>query len=72
MAVDCTDAEINEVSACKNCGNNPTLDLLECKAAGDVYGVCDGHGICGHDVSNFVREMMPKLFLTDPNKDRST
>ena len=47
MAVDCTDAAIGEVSACKNCGNNPTLDLLECKAAGDnVYGVCDGHNTC--------------------------
>jgi len=33
----------------------------------DLYGVFDGHGVTGHDVSNFVRQMLPSLILTDPN-----
>jgi len=28
-----------------------------------LYGVYDGHGPSGHDVSQFVKEMLPKLFL---------
>jgi serine/threonine protein phosphatase PrpC len=35
----------------------------------DLYGVFDGHGVCGHDVSNFARECLPKLFLSDKNRD---
>lgn len=38
----------------------------------DLYGVFDGHGVCGHDVSNFVREFLPKLFISDPNRDTNT
>lgn len=39
-----------------------------------VYGVFDGHGRKGHDVSNFVKENMPKILLSqdafqdDPQK----
>merc|ERR1712032_759686 len=29
------------------------------------YGVFDGHGDTGHDVSDFVKEMLPKLLLKD-------
>lgn len=35
----------------------------------DLYGVFDGHGVSGHDVSNYVRENLPKLFLSDKNRD---
>jgi serine/threonine protein phosphatase PrpC len=30
-----------------------------------LYGVFDGHGQKGHDVSNFVKENMPKLVIRD-------
>jgi serine/threonine protein phosphatase PrpC len=30
-----------------------------------IYGVYDGHGQKGHDVSNFVKDSMPKLILRD-------
>lgn len=31
-----------------------------------IYGVFDGHGRQGHDVSNFVKENLPKLIIKDP------
>jgi len=31
-----------------------------------VYGVFDGHGQRGHDVSNFVSEALPKLIVKNP------
>jgi len=31
-----------------------------------IYGVFDGHGKSGHDVSNFVKENLPKLIVKDP------
>lgn len=37
----------------------------------ELYGVFDGHGVCGHDVSNFVKEYLPKIFMSDPNRDTS-
>jgi len=30
-----------------------------------IYGVYDGHGKAGHDVSNFVKENLPKLIIRD-------
>jgi serine/threonine protein phosphatase PrpC len=30
-----------------------------------IYGVYDGHGKTGHDVSNFVKENMPKIIVKD-------
>lgn len=38
------------------------------KVDGDfaLYGVFDGHGKQGHDVSNFVKENLPKLIIKDP------
>jgi serine/threonine protein phosphatase PrpC len=30
-----------------------------------IYGVFDGHGKQGHDVSNFVKENLPKLIIKD-------
>jgi len=30
-----------------------------------IYGVFDGHGQKGHDVSNFVKENLPKLIIRD-------
>jgi len=36
-----------------------------CKVEGDysIYGVFDGHGRKGHDVSNFVKDYLPKILL---------
>jgi len=31
-----------------------------------IYGVFDGHGRQGHDVSQFVKENLPKLIIKDP------
>jgi len=31
-----------------------------------IYGVFDGHGRQGHDVSNFVKDNLPKLIIKDP------
>ncbi len=25
-----------------------------------LFGVCDGHGMCGHSVSEFVSEILPE------------
>merc|ERR1711976_590091 len=30
-----------------------------------MYGVFDGHGQKGHDVSNFVKDNLPKLIIRD-------
>mmetsp|Transcript_17491 Transcript_17491/g.49623 ORF Transcript_17491/g.49623 Transcript_17491/m.49623 type:complete len:439 (+) Transcript_17491:77-1393(+) len=32
-----------------------------------VYGVFDGHGRKGHDISNFVKEIIPKVLAKDGN-----
>jgi len=36
-----------------------------CKVEGDysIYGVFDGHGRKGHDISNFVKDYLPKILL---------
>jgi len=31
-----------------------------------IYGVFDGHGPCGHDVSEFAKNMLVKVLLLDP------
>jgi len=31
-----------------------------------IYGVFDGHGPYGHDISNFVQETLPKCLVQDP------
>ena len=28
------------------------------------YAICDGHGVNGHLVSGFVKEMLPSLYFT--------
>lgn len=43
------------------------VTLLEDKFK--LYGVFDGHGPTGHDVSNFARETVVKLFLRAPERD---
>eukprot|EP00923_Selenidium_pygospionis_P029708 GHVN01052904.1.p1 GENE.GHVN01052904.1~~GHVN01052904.1.p1 ORF type:complete len:220 (+),score=30.92 GHVN01052904.1:692-1351(+) len=35
-----------------------------------MYGVFDGHGPCGHDVSNFVHYTLPYLLIGDQNFEK--
>lgn len=37
-----------------------------------LYGVFDGHGPCGHGVSNFVHNTLPFLLVGDPNFETDT
>lgn len=37
-----------------------------------VYGVFDGHGKAGHDVSHFVKSILPKTILDDPRLGKSS
>ena len=32
-----------------------------------ILGVFDGHGTHGHEISNFIHNLLPKLLLTHPN-----
>jgi len=32
-----------------------------------LFGVFDGHGPYGHDISNFVHDQLPSCFIRDPN-----
>ena len=31
-----------------------------------LFGVYDGHGVTGHHVSNWVKDNLPKLFISSP------
>jgi serine/threonine protein phosphatase PrpC len=46
-------------------GSSPKL-RVEGKRPCSIYAVFDGHGKKGHDVSNFVKENLPKLIVKDP------
>jgi beta-phosphoglucomutase-like phosphatase (HAD superfamily) len=47
---------------------SPNQDSYVVAVADDIsiYGVFDGHGTDGHLVSNYVKEILPKLVLQDP------
>lgn len=47
--------------------NQDSFFILQVESDYSIYGVFDGHGKKGHDVSNFVKECLPKLLLMDPN-----
>ena len=46
--------------------NQDSFLLLQVDGGVGIYGVFDGHGRGGHDVSNFVKDMLPKLILAHP------
>mmetsp|Transcript_119893 Transcript_119893/g.339850 ORF Transcript_119893/g.339850 Transcript_119893/m.339850 type:complete len:469 (-) Transcript_119893:96-1502(-) len=52
--------------------NQDSFFILKVKESYSLYGVFDGHGKKGHDISNFVKENLPKILisqedvLTDP------
>eukprot|EP00395_MALV-II_sp_L67-2_P000105 gene104-406_t len=50
---------------------SPNQDSFSYVYVGDDFqlvGVYDGHGTAGHHVSHFVKDTLPKLFLSDPNR----
>ena len=46
--------------------NQDSFVLLQVEGGVGIYGVFDGHGRGGHDVSNFVKDVLPKLILSHP------
>jgi len=46
--------------------NQDSFVLLQAEDGVGIYGVFDGHGRGGHDVSNFVKDVLPKLILSHP------
>lgn len=47
--------------------NQDSFFILHVDAEYSIYGVFDGHGRKGHDLSNFVKDVLPKLLLMDPD-----
>merc|ERR1719261_774130 len=45
--------------------NQDSWSILKVDGNFSIYSVFDGHGQKGHDVSNFVKENLPKLILKD-------
>jgi len=45
--------------------NQDSWSVLNVEGNFSIYGVYDGHGQKGHDVSNFVKENIPKLIVRD-------
>mmetsp|Transcript_62881 Transcript_62881/g.109796 ORF Transcript_62881/g.109796 Transcript_62881/m.109796 type:complete len:387 (+) Transcript_62881:57-1217(+) len=45
--------------------NQDSWSILKVDGNFSIYGVFDGHGQKGHDVSNFVKENVPKLIIKD-------
>ncbi|CAD7947353.1 unnamed protein product [Amoebophrya sp. A120] len=52
--------------------NQDSYAFVHCPDDFTLYTVFDGHGVNGHDVSNFCKEYMIKLFISDPNRDTNT
>lgn len=50
--------------------NQDSYSMLVCEGEFALLGVYDGHGSFGHFVSDMVRDILPKVFLTHP--DRTT
>merc|ERR1719291_1667058 len=45
--------------------NQDSWTVMKIEGKFSIYGVFDGHGQKGHDVSNFVKDNLPKLMLRD-------
>ena len=45
--------------------NQDSFLILRIEGQVSMYGVFDGHGRQGHDVSNFVKEFLPKLIVQE-------
>jgi len=47
--------------------NQDSFIVLAVEGLFSLYGVFDGHGRKGHDVSNFIKDVLPKVLLTSPH-----
>eukprot|EP00927_Polykrikos_kofoidii_P053243 TRINITY_DN4754_c0_g2_i1.p1 TRINITY_DN4754_c0_g2~~TRINITY_DN4754_c0_g2_i1.p1 ORF type:complete len:528 (-),score=78.05 TRINITY_DN4754_c0_g2_i1:224-1708(-) len=47
--------------------NQDSFFIMKVDGEFSVHGVFDGHGRKGHDISNFVKDNLPKLLLSQPN-----
>lgn len=45
--------------------NQDSWGVLEVDGDFSIYGVYDGHGQKGHDISNYVKDVMPKLIVAE-------
>jgi serine/threonine protein phosphatase PrpC len=45
--------------------NQDSWMVLDQDGVFSIYGVFDGHGQKGHDVSNYVKDMLPKIIIKD-------
>mmetsp|Transcript_16093 Transcript_16093/g.40948 ORF Transcript_16093/g.40948 Transcript_16093/m.40948 type:complete len:382 (+) Transcript_16093:98-1243(+) len=45
--------------------NQDSWMVLKVESDVSIYGVFDGHGKQGHDISNYVKDTLPKLILKD-------
>jgi hypothetical protein len=50
--------------------NQDAFSVVVLEGKLQLFGVFDGHGPSGHDVSNFCRENIPKLFLRNEHRER--
>merc|ERR1719359_1236910 len=47
--------------------NQDSFLILSVENVLSVFGVFDGHGRFGHDVSNFVKTQLPKVLMVQPD-----
>jgi serine/threonine protein phosphatase PrpC len=45
--------------------NQDSFSVMQVDGIFSMYGVYDGHGAKGHDISDYVKDMLPKLILGD-------
>ncbi len=49
--------------------NQDDFFVLQVDGTIGLYGVFDGHGPCGHDISHFAHQLLPALFLRDATRE---
>lgn len=52
--------------------NQDSFFVLKIEGRFSVYGVFDGHGRKGHDISNFVKDQLPKILIAQEDIESDT
>mmetsp|Transcript_21159 Transcript_21159/g.49169 ORF Transcript_21159/g.49169 Transcript_21159/m.49169 type:complete len:433 (-) Transcript_21159:157-1455(-) len=52
--------------------NQDSFFIMKIDGQYSIYGVFDGHGRKGHDISNFVKDHLPKILLSQENLHTDT
>jgi len=47
--------------------NQDSFLIVRSESLYSIFGVFDGHGPFGHDISNFVKEQLPRVLLVQPD-----